>query len=91
MRFHMTMLFVVFAVAMAMHALANAAGPQPTAGQLAARDAGVRQAGEHLNEDLIACRDKARQDPKASKRDLASCERAAKKQFRAEVREARAN
>ncbi|WP_298932400.1 hypothetical protein [uncultured Ramlibacter sp.] len=86
----MTMLFVVFAVAMAMHAMASAATPL-TAEQLAQRDAALRHAGEEYNSQLSACRDKARQEPSASRRDRITCERAARKQLRQDVRQARAD
>ena len=91
MRFHLSMMLMVFAVAMGMHALATAA--QPLIGndplRAARYDAALREAGEHLNGQLGACRDHASQQPKASKLDLKVCERAARREFRREVKLAR--
>jgi hypothetical protein len=91
MRFHLTMMFVVVAISMAMHAMASAAAPPLTADpERAGRyDAAVRQAGKPLNDELGACREHAREDPKASKRDLKACERTAQREFRRDVRQAR--
>ena len=91
MRFHLSMLFVVIAISMAMHAMASAATPKlPTDPVGAERyDSAVRQAGKVLNDELAACRDHAKQDPKASRRDLIACERTARREFRRDMRQAR--
>jgi hypothetical protein len=88
MRFHLSMMLVVIFVSMTMHAMASAATPvDPTRAQR--RDAAVHDAGETLNTRLKACREEAARQPKASKRDLAACERAARKDFRADMQQAR--
>ena len=92
MRFHLTMMFVVVAISMAMHAMAHAAAPQLPAdsAQAERHDAAVRQAGKLLNDELAACREHAKEDPQASKRDLIACERTARREFRRDIRQARA-
>lgn len=97
MRFHLSMFMLVVFISMAMHAMATAATaataatPPRDAEAVERQDAAVRHAGETLNEGLKACREEARQHPKASKRDLQICERTARKEFRREVKRARAD
>ena len=90
MRFHLSMFMMVVFISMAMHAMATAATPPRDAQQVQQQDAAVRHAGELLNEELLACREQARQHPKASKRDLQICERTARRDFRREIKRARA-
>lgn len=88
MRFHLSMMLVVIFVSMTMHAMASAATPVD-ARHAQQRDAALHDAGEALNARLKACKQEAARQPKASKRDLSACERVARKDFRADIRQAR--
>lgn len=90
MRFHLGMMLMVFVVAFGMHAMATAATPKTAADPAATErhDAAMRQAGETLNTEIAACREQARQHPKASQRDLKACLADARRAFRKEVRQA---
>ncbi|RZJ22778.1 MAG: hypothetical protein EOO54_11320 [Haliea sp.] len=91
MRFHLSMFMMVVFISLAMHGMATAATPARDAAQVVQENAGVRQAGQDLNEDLKACREEARQNPKASKRDRQVCERTARRDFRRDIKRARAD
>lgn len=91
MRFHLSMFLMVVFISLAMHAMATAATPPRDAAQVMQENAGVRQAGQTLNESLKACREQARQHPKASQRDRQICERTARRDFRRDIKRARAD
>lgn len=92
MLFHLTMMLLVIVVSMVMHAMAVAASPglAGSPAQSERYDVAVRQAGEALNEQLTDCREQAKREPKASRRELKACERTARAEFRKHVRQARA-
>ncbi|MEP6823245.1 MAG: hypothetical protein ABI919_00395 [Ramlibacter sp.] len=89
MRFHPSMFMMAAFISMGMHAMATAATPARDPDVVQRQDAAVRQAGKLLNEELSACRDEARKHPRASRRDLQICERAARRDFRREIKRAR--
>ena len=92
MAFHMTMMMVVLAVSLGMHAMASA-GPLPeatTEPSAEAYQAQVQEAGGELNKHLAVCREHAQRTPKASQRELKACERTARTLFKQDVKQARA-
>ena len=91
MRFHLFMMAVLVAVSMAMHGMATAQ-MAPAAVRTASAEryeAALQEAGGELNKRLSACRENARQAPRASARELKACERSARGMFRQDVRHAR--
>jgi Skp family chaperone for outer membrane proteins len=89
MRFHLTMMMVVLAVSLAMHALASAGEVPADPARAQAYQGQLQEAGLDLNRALQACREQARRDAHASRRELKACERAAQQDFRQDVRQAR--